>query len=89
MIATTLRGSVEPFEPLAPADQWAAAARELVDEAADRDTCRDRATAAYRFERDPVPSDAEILKLKRKHPEFSEQSMSHVDRMVRLSGGRL
>lgn len=52
VIATTVRGVVDPPEPLDEANQWRVNVHAEAVDAVDRDTLRRRATATFQRERD-------------------------------------
>jgi hypothetical protein len=78
VIATAMRGAVNPPEPLGDAEQYRANMAAQTQDAADDDSLLRRATMHVQLERDPILTTREIY---RRKPVDSDR----VDEMVRLA----
>jgi len=64
VIATANRGAVEPHEPLDDAGQYLANCADEAEGQRVREVLRQRATAGYGFERDPLPTLQEVDRIR-------------------------
>lgn len=85
VIATLNRGAVEPHEALDDAGQWLANRQAEIADANDETALRRRATLGYQWERDPLLSEAETLKMRTRVREEACLSAERMDRMMSLA----